>query len=163
MTKKLLFDKIKSPLDQIIVVFDDNKLCALDYVDHTKRMEKLLKKRYGDYQLIPSNNPNNIQEKLDSYFLGNFDIIKNITISISGTNFQKKVWQALLNIPAGNIKTYKNIAQDIGNIKAVRAVGYANSLNPIAIIIPCHRVIASDGNLRGYAGGLRRKKMVIRT
>lgn len=85
----------------------------------------------------------------------------DIPISPKGTNFQKKVWNQLLKIPYGQTVTYKYIAQKTGNEKACRAVGLANNKNPIAIIIPCHRVIGINGNLTGYSGGINLKKKLL--
>ena len=99
--------------------------------------------------------------QLDEYFKGNrreFDV----KLDIQGTEFQKKVWRELTNIPYGATETYRGIAVAVGNPKAVRAVGSANHCNKIAILIPCHRVIGSNGNLTGYAGGLWRKEWLLK-
>ncbi len=98
--------------------------------------------------------------ELDDYFLGR---LKKFTIPLNpkGTVFQKKVWSALLKIEYGKTQSYKDIAIKIGNSKAVRAVGMANNKNPIAIIIPCHRVVGSNGKLVGYAGGLDLKEKLL--
>ena len=85
----------------------------------------------------------------------------SIKISEEGTNFQKKVWDELKKIPYGETRSYQDIAISIGNIKTSRAIGNANNKNPIAIIIPCHRVIAKNGNLSGYAGGNNIKKFLL--
>ena len=101
-----------------------------------------------------------VKEQLRAYFkceLKQFDI----PLAPVGTPFQLKVWQALRDIPYGKIESYKNIAEAIGNPKAVRAVGGANGKNPISIIVPCHRVIGSNGSLTGYGGGLKTKKQLI--
>ncbi|GHU26709.1 hypothetical protein FACS1894152_1870 [Bacilli bacterium] len=99
--------------------------------------------------------------QLDEYFSKKrkgFDVQISI---LNGTDFQRKVWNALQNIPYGKTKTYGQIAGEIGNKKACRAVGMANNKNPIAIIIPCHRVIGGDGKLVGYAAGLELKKKLL--
>lgn len=85
----------------------------------------------------------------------------DIPINPIGTKFQLSVWEQLRNIPYGETRSYKQIAQDIGNVKACRAVGLANNRNPVAILVPCHRVIGSDGKLVGYAGGLNIKKFLL--
>lgn len=85
----------------------------------------------------------------------------NIPIDTRGTDFQKKVWNELKKIPYGEVRSYKQIAKSIGNPKACRAVGSANNKNPTAVIIPCHRVIGTNGQLIGYAGGLKRKKFLL--
>ncbi len=86
----------------------------------------------------------------------------DIALNPKGTDFQKKVWDSLLRIPYGEIRSYKDIAVDIGNEKACRAVGNANNKNPIFIVIPCHRVIGSSGKLVGYAGGLDMKERLLK-
>ena len=85
----------------------------------------------------------------------------SLPLELEGTEFQKKVWQALQKIPYGQTKTYGQIAKEIGKKKAVRAVGNANHNNPIAIIIPCHRVIGANGKLTGYHGGLEKKEFLL--
>ena len=100
------------------------------------------------------------EHQLAEYFGGlrqNFDL----PLNPKGTAFQQKVWQALLQIPYGQTASYKEIACKIGNEKAYRAVGLANHNNPIGIIIPCHRVVGTNGNLTGYAGGLEKKQKLL--
>lgn len=101
-----------------------------------------------------------VVKQLDEYFSGerkHFDL----PLAPKGTNFQKQVWQALTEIPCGETKSYGWIAKSINNEKAVRAVGTANGANPIALIVPCHRVIGSNGKLTGYAGGLALKAKLL--
>ena len=98
--------------------------------------------------------------QLDEYFAGqrqNFDL----PLSLHGTDFQKRVWETLAAIPFGQTTAYGTIAQQLGNPKAMRAVGAANGKNPISIILPCHRVIGSNGKLTGYGGGLWRKEWLL--
>lgn len=100
------------------------------------------------------------ERQLKEYFAGvraHFDI----PLEFSGTEFQKQVWAALLTIPFGETRSYLDIAEQIGNVKAVRAVGAANGRNPISIIAPCHRVIGKSGDLTGFAGGLRAKELLL--
>lgn len=108
--------------------------------------------------------PNNLTDmtfsQLKEYFEGKRKYF-DIPLKIKGTPFQKKVWNALLEIPYGETRTYKQIAQNTGNEKACRAVGMANNKNPVAIIIPCHRVIGSNGRLTGYASGLEKKAALL--
>jgi methylated-DNA-[protein]-cysteine S-methyltransferase len=86
----------------------------------------------------------------------------NVPIAASGTEFQKRVWQALTTIPFGETRSYQDLANAIGNPKAVRAVGLANGKNPVSILVPCHRVIGSNGKLTGYAGGIERKAWLLK-
>lgn len=100
------------------------------------------------------------KKQLDEYFNGERKEF-NLPLELKGTEFQRKVWKALINIPYGRTKTYKEIAIEVGNEKACRAVGMANNKNPIAIIIPCHRVIEYNNKLVGYAGGLELKEKLL--
>lgn len=101
-----------------------------------------------------------IVSQLDEYFDGTRKVF-DLPIEPEGTEFQKKVWKSLIEIPYGETKSYGEIAKIIGNDKAARAVGMANNKNPIAIIIPCHRVIGANGKLVGYAGGLELKEKLL--
>lgn len=100
-------------------------------------------------------------QQISEYFMGTrraFDL----PLVMRGTSFQRQVWGELMTIPYGRVTTYQEIAQAIGRPKAVRAVGAANARNPIPIVVPCHRVIGSDGNLTGYGGGIWRKEWLLR-
>lgn len=112
----------------------------------------------GDIQT--DNNNNTISSQLDEYFAGSRKAF-NLNIDLQGTDFQKKVWQAILEIPFGRKSTYSEIAHKIGNPKAVRAVGMACNKNPLIILIPCHRVVGAKGDLTGYAGGLLKKQWLL--
>ena len=101
------------------------------------------------------------ERQLGEYFAGRRKVFE-LTLDFAGTDFQKKVWRALLTIPFGEIRTYAQIAQQIGHPTAVRAVGAANGRNPISIVAPCHRVIGSSGELTGFAGGLDAKARLLR-
>lgn len=100
------------------------------------------------------------KEKIEAYFAGNLQSFA-VALQLHGTDFQKKVWTALLDIPFGEVRTYGEVAAAIGNKKASRAVGMANSKNPIPLIIPCHRVIGADGSLTGFAHGLSIKRKLL--
>ena len=101
-------------------------------------------------------------KQLEEYFAGTRKTFE-IPLNPQGTEFQKKVWKALLKIPYGETRSYKEIAAAIGDEKATRAVGMANNKNPIAILIPCHRVIGADGSLAGYGGGVDIKRRLLET
>ena len=101
------------------------------------------------------------QQQLREYF-NQTRTIFDLALDFQGTDFQKKVWQALLTIPFGETRSYKQIAEQIGNVKAVRAVGAANGKNPISIIAPCHRVVGANGKLVGFAGGLENKEILLK-
>ena len=101
-----------------------------------------------------------VKQQLEQYFAGQRQQF-NLPLDFQGTDFQQRVWRALLTIPYGETRSYKDIALQIGNEKAVRAVGAANGRNPISIIAPCHRVIGSGGALVGFAGGLDKKQILL--
>jgi len=101
-----------------------------------------------------------VVEQLDAYFAGELSDF-DIELDLRGTGFQQRVWKALLTIPYGETRSYGEIAEQIGAPGAARAVGLANGHNPIAIIVPCHRVIGASGSLTGYGGGLDRKRTLL--
>jgi methylated-DNA-[protein]-cysteine S-methyltransferase len=98
--------------------------------------------------------------QLDAYFAGTLRDF-SVPLSLEGTEFRRRCWAALRDIPYGETRSYRDIAKATGNIKAVRAVGGANHNNPVSIIVPCHRVIGSDGSMTGYGGGLWRKEWLL--
>ncbi len=99
-------------------------------------------------------------QQLDEYFNGTRTAF-SVKLNPQGTDFQKKVWSALLNVPFGKTRSYLEQSKKVGDVKAIRAVASANGKNPIWILIPCHRIIGSDGSLTGYAGGIWRKKWLL--
>lgn len=157
----LVLDHVTSPIGTILVVAEKDKLCALDYADYKPRMLRLLEQRYPNFRLVEGSNPNGFCGILQTYLAGDFKSVENIPVATGGTPFQQQVWQALRSIPAGTTTTYGALATKLGKPAASRAVGYANSLNPIAIVLPCHRVVGSNAELTGYAGGLERKRWLL--
>jgi O-6-methylguanine DNA methyltransferase len=158
----LLLDKYDAPSFQLLIVTDEaGTLRALDYADYEQRMHRLLRLHYGQYQLQHGSAKGRITEVLDAYFAGEIGAFSNIRVETGGTQFQKDVWHALRQIPAGETRSYGQLAQAVGSPGASRAVGAANGSNPIAIVVPCHRVIGSNGMLTGYAGGLERKHWLL--
>ncbi|GBE92319.1 methylated-DNA--[protein]-cysteine S-methyltransferase [Nostoc cycadae] len=158
---KLVIDKINSAIGTILIVTDGEKLCALDFADYEPRMLKLLKKRYVSFDFQYLKNPQGFSNQIQAYFDGDHTSLNNIPISTGGTVFQQQVWLALRTIPWGKTISYTELAVRIGKPKAYRAVGMANSLNPIALVLPCHRVVGANAALTGYAGGLERKRWLL--
>jgi len=157
---ELWYDEIESPIGTILTAWLGDALCALDYDDHRDRMIELLDLRFGGPTLTPKKQPA-FRAALKAYFAGDLGALDAVKIDGGGTVFQKSTWAALRTIPAGRTATYGEIAGRIGTPAAARAVGLANSLNPIAIVVPCHRVIGANGKLTGYAGGLHRKQWLL--
>src|SRR5690606_4692756 len=105
--------------------------------------------------------PRAVRTAVSAYFGGDLTALDGLTVQTGGTDFQRSVWTALRAIPAGQTRSYGQLAAAIGSPKAVRAAGLANGQNPIAVIVPCHRVIGANGTLTGYAGGLERKRWLL--
>ena len=158
---KLWIDTIESPIGQISIVVDDDRLCAVDFADYQARMMKLLARRYRSVELVPQSNPLGLAARLQAYLAGDPIDLNEIPVRMGGTAFQQQVWRKLTEIPVGEVWTYGQLAKSLGQPTASRAVGMANSLNPIAIVVPCHRVIGAQGKLTGYAGGLDRKRWLL--
>jgi O-6-methylguanine DNA methyltransferase len=152
----------ESPLAPILIVTDEEDvLRALDFADHEPRMHRLLREHYGDLELANRPASKSVVRPLDAYFNGDFSAIDDVRIATGGTPFQRVVWRALRKIAPGSTKSYGEIAAEIGRPTASRAVGAANGSNPIAIVVPCHRVIGANGTLTGYGGGLPRKRWLL--
>jgi methylated-DNA-[protein]-cysteine S-methyltransferase len=158
---ELYFDKVASEIGDIVLVTDGESLVALDYADYEPRMLKLLKARYGAFELKQVDNPGGFSDRVKAYLAGEFSSLDNIPVNTGGTPFQQAVWQALRTIPVGAVVSYKELAQRVGRPTAYRAVGMTNSRNPVAIVLPCHRVVGSNAALTGYAGGLERKRWLL--
>ena len=145
-----------SPVGQLTLVARDGKLSAILW--ETERANRV---RLGElHEANDSPMLLETERQLNEYFAGNRHQFA-LELDFAGTDFQKLVWQALLTIPFGETRSYSQIAQQIGNPKAVRAVGAANGRNPISIIAPCHRVIGTSGGLTGFAGGLEAKQYLL--
>ena len=157
---QLLIDQISSPIGDIFLVTKNQELCALDFSDSETRLLHLLQKRFGQVKLSSVSNPEGFSQKLLAYFEGNYSILDKIPVNLGGTAFQQLVWTTLQTIQPGATISYGELATKIGKPNAARAVGLANSLNPIAIVIPCHRVVGTK-TLTGYAGGLERKRWLL--
>ncbi len=159
---ELFIDRIEFELGQILVVTDGEALCAVDFSGYEQRMLKLLSRRYQSVQLVEQVNPQGFSQSISAYLAGDFGSIEGMPVRTGGTAFQQQVWLALRTILPGTTATYGELARQISKPQAFRAVGLANSLNPIAIVLPCHRVIGANGSLTGYAGGLDLKGWLLR-
>ena len=140
---------IKTPLGNLIAQVENDELVILDFLEKTGEFEMDEHPLFGVLQF-----------QLDEYFLGK---LKKFTIPLNpeGTSFQRKVWAKLRTVPFGARISYMELAELFGDKKAIRAIAAANGLNPIAILIPCHRIIGSDGSMTGYAWGIDRKKKLL--
>ncbi len=164
MRLALVLERIATPIGTMLVLTDEeNRLRALDWDDYENRLNRLLRLHYGtNFAISEALHPSPARRALDAYFACELTAIDALTVETAGTPFQRAVWAALRNIPAGNTVSYGTLAAAIGRPKAVRAVGAANGANPIGIVVPCHRVIGANAALTGYGGGLRRKQWLLR-
>ncbi len=152
----MFYQEIQSPLGAICIAADNNSLRFLTFDPDGKMAKKIS----ADCRPEPNAITLETRIQLQEYFAGKRTDF-TLPVAFSGTKFQEQTWRALLNIPYGETRSYSEQAHLIGNPKAVRAVGRANGLNPIGIIVPCHRVIGKSGKLTGYAGGLARKRFLL--
>jgi O-6-methylguanine DNA methyltransferase len=163
MPMRFRLDRCPSPIGTILLISDDDGYVrALDFEDFESRMLHLLRLQCGDHVISEGPGPATAKQAIEGYFDGEIDGLGTVPIRLGGTAFQRDVWEALRAIPAGTTTSYGRLAANLGRPKASRAVGMANGSNPIAIVVPCHRVIGSDGSLTGYGGGLPRKQWLIR-
>src|SRR5262249_37733837 len=153
-----------TPIGELLIIADhEGKLRTIDWTDHEARMRLLLDRYYGKdgYTLEPARDPGGLTRAMRSYFKGDIGVIDKLTVATDGTPFQQRVWRQLRKIGSGRTISYAELARRIGRPRAVRAAGLANGQNPISIVVPCHRVIGSNGTLTGYGGGLPRKKWLL--
>ena len=161
-TVDLFLDQLESPIGTIVLISDGEALRVLDFVDCDERMERLLRLHYGNQKPITGSREGlGIKRKVEAYFAGNLTSVDDIAVCTEGTSFQKRVWSELRHIPASTTISYGELAKRIGRPSASRAVGLANGSNPIAIVVPCHRVIGANGSLTGYGGGMERKRWLL--
>ncbi|HEV3175193.1 MAG TPA: methylated-DNA--[protein]-cysteine S-methyltransferase [Stellaceae bacterium] len=152
---------MKSPIGTILLACAGDKLCALEFADSEDRMLAALRRRHGDFKAIKAVDPGRICTRIGAYLLGELDALDEIVVDGGGTEFQRRVWAGLRKIEPGQVVSYAALAKRLGMPKTIRAVARANALNPISIVVPCHRVIGSDGTLTGYGGGLPRKRWLL--
>src|SRR5262249_48398163 len=159
----LFRSRVATPIGAMLVVQDvDGRLRALDWENYEARMRRLLALHYGDaVELAPGRGAGSIGHTLRAYLRGDLAALDDIPVKTGGTEFQRRVWRELRRIPVGTTTTYGELARRLGNPAAVRAVGLANGANPVGVVVPCHRVIGSQGDLTGYAGGLERKRWLL--
>ena len=157
----ITWTKVDSPVGQLYLAAAKKGLAFLDFSKSKSEFHRRISKAYPDASFVESTeNLTAALEDLKRYWKGDTGRPKT-AFDLSGTKFQKDVWKALMTIPAGKVISYGKLAQKLGKPKASRAIGAAVGRNPISILIPCHRVIASDGTLCGYGGGLQKKARLL--
>jgi methylated-DNA-[protein]-cysteine S-methyltransferase len=150
----LTYDVVQSPIDRLILASDGAALVGV-WMANASPADANWSRRTGDDDILAQT-----RTQLEEYFDGRRRVFE-VPLAPNGTDFQRSVWTALMQIPFGTTISYGELARRLGKEAAIRAVGAANGRNPIPVIVPCHRVIGSDGSLTGFGGGLPRKKWLL--
>ncbi|KQT17670.1 cysteine methyltransferase [Chryseobacterium sp. Leaf404] len=156
---KINYSFSKSPFGNLISASTEKGVCYIAFDDDKMKAFSHLKIRFSNAEFVEKKD--DLQKNALSIFNEDWENLNKIKLHLKGTDFQLKVWESLLKIPMGRLSTYGNLAHDVGNPKASRAVGTAIGSNPVAFLIPCHRVIQSSGKVGGYMWGTDRKQLMI--
>src|SRR5579871_4148231 len=160
----LFLSQLDTPLGQMLLVTDAQQVVrALEFADHRARLHRGLREHRDGAGLAAAAAPAGIAGAVARYFAGELSALDGLSTAAAGSDLQRRVWAALCRIPPGTTTSYGKVARALGfdDPRAPIEIGAAIGANPIAIIVPCHRVIASDGGLKGYAGGLHRKRWLL--
>ncbi len=159
---RITLSQLKTPVGTIGFALSEAGLCALDFLEPARvSLRARLERTRPGARFVESEAAAPVAARLTAYFAGQLLALEDLPVDPAGTAFQLEVWSALRQIGPGQTSSYRQLAEKIGRPKAVRAVGMANAKNPIALVVPCHRIIASDGTLCGYAYGLERKRWLL--
>lgn len=159
----MFLHSFSTPIGNMRAITSDSGLVLLAFCDEVVSSEDIQKYELEwNVKIQEKGNAIGVatENQLNEYFDRRRKVFE-LPLDFRGTDFQHSVWNALLKIPYGRTKTYSDQAKELGDIKAIRAVAHANGLNPIAVVVPCHRIVGSDGSLTGYAGGLHRKRWLL--
>ncbi|HLK20618.1 MAG TPA: methylated-DNA--[protein]-cysteine S-methyltransferase [Bryobacteraceae bacterium] len=155
------YDEFESPIGKVVFASIAEGICGLGFEGYEKRWGPIFERRWGSFELRQGSDPHRLKPILKRYFAGDVDSLDSVPVTLGGAPFQQKVWKELRKIRAGETRTYGELARILGNPQASRAVGHANAVNPVSLIVPCHRVVGST-SLTGYGGGLERKQWLLR-
>jgi AraC family transcriptional regulator of adaptative response/methylated-DNA-[protein]-cysteine methyltransferase len=157
--QRISYCSFSSPLGTVLIAATDKGLCSVKLGDEAKRLERLLAEEFSAAEIVPSE-LKDLKAKILAFIEGEASLAR-LPLDIRGTVFQRRVWDELRRIPRGETRTYRQIARAIGAPAAVRAVGSACGANPVALAVPCHRAVRTDGGMGGYAWGLQRKRKLL--
>ena len=143
--RHLIASETETPIGRLRIVHDEDCLYGLSLPRGWPELRGYLERRFGELSFRSSSGTVKISQELDAYFDGDLEALQRIKVDPGGSAFQSRVWKELRRIRAGRTRSYSELAQSIGRLTAVRAVAHANARNPIAVVIPCHRVIHADG------------------
>src|SRR5687767_14704297 len=157
--QRIAYCSFSSPLGTVLIAATERGLCSVKLADDAARLRQLLAEEFSQAEIREKDLPE-LRKKILAFIEGEASLAR-LPLDIRGTVFQRRVWDELRRIPRGETRTYQEIARAIGAPDAVRAVGSACGANPVALVVPCHRAVRTDGGLGGYAWGLRRKKKLL--
>ena len=152
---------VDSPIAKLTVAARGSKVCLVHFGPVNKYVRSALAAWYPGASVEPGDDPGGVVSVLSRYFAGDLTSLDEVEVELHGTPFQERVWKALRTVTAGTTSSYAQLAGRVGAPTAVRAVGAANGANPVAVVLPCHRIIGSNGSLTGYGGGLDRKRWLL--
>jgi len=150
-----------SPIGPLTVAARGSRVCLVHFGRVSDYVQSALARWYPDALVEPGRDPGGVVGVLTRYFDGDLGALDEVEVELHGTAFQQRVWLALRTVAAGTTTSYAQLASQVGAPSAVRAVGAANGANPVAVVLPCHRIIGSNGSLTGYGGGLDRKRWLL--
>jgi AraC family transcriptional regulator of adaptative response/methylated-DNA-[protein]-cysteine methyltransferase len=157
--QRIRYCTFPSPLGTVLIAASDKGLCSVKLGDEPARLASLLLEEFSQADLSERPLPD-LQQKILAFIDGEASLAR-VPLDIRGTVFQRRVWETLRRIPRGETRTYRDIARTIGAPRAVRAVGSACGANPVALAVPCHRAVRTDGGMGGYAWGIQRKRKLL--
>ena len=157
----ITFATTDSPIGKLTVAARGSKVCLVHFGPISQSVRAALTAWYPEAKVEPGDDPGRVVSVLARYFDGELTSLDEVEVELHGTPFQQRVWNALRTVAAGTTTSYAQLAGRVGAPAAVRAVGAANGANPVAVVLPCHRIIGSNGSLTGYGGGLDRKRWLL--
>ncbi len=152
---------LESPIGPLTIAARGSKVCLVHFGKPSASVRTSLSRWYPGDQVTETKDAGGARGVLTRYFDGDLGSLDEIEVELHGTEFQQRVWTALRAVPVGTTASYSELARRVGAPAAVRAVGAANGSNPVAVVLPCHRIIGSNGSLTGYGGGLHRKRWLL--
>ena len=152
---------VDSPIGELTVAARGSKVCLVHFGPESEQVRRALTSWYPGDAIERAADPGGVVAVLQRYFAGDITSLDEVEVELHGTDFQQRVWLALRSVAAGTTSSYAEQARKVGAPAAVRAVGAANGANPVAVVLPCHRIIGSNGTLTGYGGGLDRKRWLL--
>jgi methylated-DNA-[protein]-cysteine S-methyltransferase len=157
----LLVATLPTPIGPLEVVTKGGILCGVTFEGHGAATRASMERRFGEIAIERHDSLDGVTDRIAAYFAGDVHAVDDLPVDTGGTTFQRRVWDALRRIPAGTTVSYGEVARTIWHPTAYRGVGMAAGANPVPIVVPCHRVVAADGSLGGFGGGIARKKWLL--